>query len=452
MKYNILKIAVLAISMASCGLYSKHTTPNIENANSLAGVDKPIPDTAAVPVPSWQEVFTDKNLQDLITTALDTNSDLRTAALTVEEVQQRFKTSRLTFLPSFALAPEASIASMGGSNNIKSYNLPIQASWEIDIFGKLRNAKEQTRSLLQQSKDYEQLIKTQIIAAVASNYYALVLTDKHIEITQNSYDTMSETLEAMKALKEVGLTNETAIIQMSANLKDIYIALQDLNENFNIAQNNICLLLNTSPYKVKFTKQEDINLNRTLTSSISLAALSNRPDVRAAEMTLSQSFYGVNYARASLYPNIKLMGGAGFANAEGMVNPGKMLFTALGSITQPLFAAGALRSNLKIAKINYEKSLIGFEKILLTAGKEVNDALMQCETARRKKMLGDRQVIELSRAVEITKELMVAGQANYLEVLSAQNSYLSSLLGQTAGWYGYALGEINLYKALGGGL
>ncbi len=453
MKKNSMKIIIAVASvffLASCGIYTKYSKPNLEIEN-LAGSTMSLPDSAAVPVPSIDDFFTDAMLKSLIDKALEANSDLKIAELNISQAERILTTSRLAFLPSLTLAPNASAGRVGGTSSQINYSIPLQANWELDIFGKLRNSKEQAKSALYQSQDYAQMIRTQLVSGVASAYYSLVLLDTQLKISKESEKIAAQTLESMIALKEVGLQTEAAVLSASASLKGIQLSIKDIEKSVNDAESGLCLLLNMPPQKIE--RSEILSLDSDLEKSISLAVLSNRPDVRAAEMSLSQSFYGVNYARSALYPSISLTGSAGWANNTGgvILNPSDFVFSILGSLTQPLFMAGANKANLDIAKYQYEQQLISFEKALLIAGKEVNDALVEREVAMEKSVISSNQVDELYKAVEVTKLLMENGKANYLEVLNAQNYYLNSQINEVINIYNYSIGGINLYKAIGGG-
>ncbi len=450
-RLKIIAAASIALLVSSCGLYKKYESQEVNNTE-LAGVNLTLPDSAVVAVPTWEHFFTDAKLQNLISRVLTDNSDLEIARLNIEQTERALTTARLAYLPSLMLSADGSTSKFGSSGAVPTYSIPLTASWEIDVFGKNYNKKEQAKVIVEQSREYVELVKTQLIAAVASNYYALVLTDNQINITQESLKNLKDILAATIELKKAGMQNEAAVAQLSANVKEVEISLQTLQENLTLTQNNLCLLLNQPPQSIDRLFTIEIDGKEELTNSISLAALSNRPDVRYAEMMLAQSFYEVSHARSSMYPSITLNGSAGWTNNAGMiVNPGDILLSALGSLTQPLFMANRNRANLENAKDKYEQQLTSFEKSLLQAGKEVNDALTTIQYAESKRDLSESQVVDLERAVSVTQELMVSGKANYLEVLTAQNTYLAAKLNNVSINYSIALGQISLYKALGGG-
>lgn len=445
-KYII--IATLIVSMSSCGLYSKFQSPEIDTEN-LAGTEIDLPDTSLVNLPSWEDYFTDTKLKEYILIALESNSDLQITQLNVNQAERGLKTSKLAYLPSISVSAEGAIYSLSGST-INTFNIPVSASWELDLFGRKYNTKHQAISVVAQTREQVRLLETQLIAAVASNYYALILADEQLRIANMSLETMGETLSAQKSLKEVGMQNQLSIEQTSANIKSFELTIKDLEKNVSLLENNLCLLLNTTPQHLE--RNNVIAYSNPITESISLEALSNRPDVRYAEMLLSQSFYGVSYARSSLYPNIALGGSIGWTNyVSSILDPAQWLLTALGSITQPIFNANVNRANLENAKDRYDQQLIAFQKSLLTAGKEVNDAIIEIQTSKDKDVICKEQISRLESAVSITRELMNSGRVTYLDVLVAQNSYFSAQMEGCAVRYANAIAQINLYKALGGG-
>ena len=186
---------------------------------------------------------------------------------------------------------------------------------------------------------------------------------------------------------------------------------------------------------------------------IPLRMLANRPDVRSAEHALEATFYAENQARSNFYPSITLSGSAGWTNEAGsmIVNPGKFLGTALGSLVQPLFNRRTNIAALKIAKAQQEETRLSFEQTLLNAGSEVNDALTACQTSREKAELYEKQVEALRRAEQSTTLLMEHGNNTYLEVLTARQTLLNAELSQVANRFTEIQSVVNLYQALGGG-
>ena len=314
----------------------------------------------------------------------------------------------------------------------------MTASWQIDIFNGLTNAKRKAKALYAQSKEYEQAVKTQLISGVANLYYTLLMLDSQYEVTEETAAKWRQSVEAMRALKEAGYANEAGVAQYEANTLAIEASLHDLGYQRTQTENSLCSLLGEVPHTIARGRLENQQLPDDLTVGVPLLMLSNRPDVRSAEYSLMQSYYATASARSALYPSITLSGTVGWTNnsGAGIVNPGKLIWNAAGSLLQPIFNANANRARVKIAKAQQE---------------ETNNALTQCQSARAKADLRERQIEALERAVESTELLMQHGSTTYLEVLTAQQSLLSAQLSQIADRFDEIQGTVNLYQALGGG-
>lgn len=451
MKQLFFAIATLML-VCSCSVYKTFKSPKLHTAN-LCGEDIRTQDSLAN-LPAWKEVFADSLLQQLIEKGLTANIDLQVARLKIEQAEARLMASRLAYLPAFLITPEGSISKGKDEGAVKSYNLPLTMQWEVDLFGKLRNNKLQAHAQLLHSSEYAQMVQVQLVASIANNYYTLLMLDEQLRLIRQSTRNQKENLEVIIAMKEAGMQTEAAVNQASADYYNVMSSEKEIMKQIRLVESCIALLVNETPHTIaRASTGEVMAVNIDYTVPISLLALANRPDVKQAEYALEGSFYGVNIARSAFYPTISLGGSVGWTNNLGVIaNPGSMLLSAIGSLTQPLFNKGVNRANLKIAKYQYEQSLLQFEKALLTAGSEVNDALITCQSSMEKKFLRQQQVESSLKAYENCQDLMRHSSTTYLEVLVAQSVSLQSQLMLAADWFEGVQGQINLYKALGGGV
>lgn len=442
---------VTLMIVCSCSVYKTFKSPEQEMAN-LCGENRSTQD-ASMNLPAWKEVFADSLLQQLIEKGLMDNTDLQVARLNIEQAEAKLLASRLAYLPSFAVTPKGSISKGEDGGAVKSYNLPLTMQWEIDVSGKLRNSKLQARAQLLQSSEYTQMVQVQLVASIANNYYTLLMLDEQLRITRQSIQNQKENLEVIIAMKEAGMQTEAAVNQASADYYNVQSSEKELMRQISLVESCMALLINETPHSInRAPTSEVMTVNIDYTVPISLLALANRPDVKQAEYALESNFYGVNIARSALYPSISLGGNIGWTNDLGVIaNPGSILFSAIGSLTQPLFNKGVNRANLKIAKAQYQQSLLQFEKTLLVAGSEVNDALINCQSSMEKVILRQQQLEASLKAHGNCLDLMQHGSRTYLEVLVAQSASLQSQLMLVADWFEGIQGQINLYKALGGG-
>ena len=248
-------------------------------------------------------------------------------------------------------------------------------------------------------------------------------------------------------------SNEAAIAQAESNYLSVQTSVLELAQQINEIENTLSVLMGDVPGNIVRGSLKENVLPQDLSVGVPLQLLSLRPDVRSAELAVASAFYSTNAARSAFYPSINLSGTAGWTNAAGaaVLNPGSLLLNALGSLTQPLFNKGLNVAQLKIAKAQQEEAKLAFQQTLLNAGKEVNDALTQVQTAKSKASLRSKQISSLETAVKSTQLLMQHGSSTYLEVLTAQQGLLSAQLQQVADTFAEIQGTVNLYQALGGG-
>lgn len=446
-------ILVMAASLfTACGIYKPYARPDIRTDN-LYGTEYSTTDTASVADIGWCELFSDGRLQRLIDTALVHNTDLQVAQLRITEAEATLQAARLAYLPSFNFAPTGGMSSFDGAKALQTYSVPVTASWEIDIFNRLTNAKRRSRAALLQSEAYRDAVRTQLIANVANYYYQLLSFDAQMTVTEQAVERYREQVRVIRALKEAGNVSEAAVAQTEATLYAAETRRCDLQYSIRQTENSLTLLLGEAPHPIERSTLEVQSVPTALTVGIPLQLLSRRPDIRQSELALVQAYYATAEARAALYPSLTLSGTAGWTNSAGAVvaNPGKWLLTAAGTLLQPLFNAGRNRARVKIAKAQQEEALLAFQQALLNAGAEVNNAMKQVQTARAKTDTRGEQLHALERAVESTQLLMRYGSTTYLEVLTAQQTLLDAQLSAIADRLSELQGVVSLFHALGGG-
>ena len=457
MKIKLITLSVSCLLLSSCGIYTTYERPSDINTDGLYGQDlneeAVAVDTASIASLSWRELFTDSHLQTLIEHALQSNTDLLSAQQRIKEAEATLSSAKLAYLPSFMLTPQGGVSSFDKSKGSWTYTGIASASWEIDIFGKLTNAKRRSKALYLQSLEYEQAVSTSLIANVANLYYTLLMLDEQYRISEETAVNWRESVRTMRAMMAAGMTNEASVSQSEANCRQVEASLLDLKQQIKEVENSLSILLGEVPGGIERGHLAGQDFPEELTVGVPLQLLSRRPDVKSAELSLASAFYSTNAARSAFYPSITLSGTAGWTNSAGnmIINPGKLLLSAVGALTQPLFNKGLNIAPLKIAKAQQEEAKLAFLQALLNAGSEVNNALTQVQTARGKTELRTGQIISLENAVRSTQLLMQHGTSTYLEVLTAQQSLLSAQLTQVADRFDEIQGIINLYQALGGG-
>ncbi|MDN0023107.1 efflux transporter outer membrane subunit [Leyella lascolaii] len=456
--FNIIIMVSAAALLSGCGIYGKYERPEVDAAGIVRDVTSntdtlAVTDTTSFGNLPWKSVFTDPALQSLIEKGLENNTDLLNAALNVKMVEAQLMAAKLAFVPSFTFSPQGTISSWDGNKATKTYSLPVNASWSIDLFGNLLNQKRSAQMALLATKDYQLVVKTNLIANVANAYYTLLMLDKQLEIVNNMVGLTKETWDMMKLQKDFKGGKETSVQSAEANYYSVLAQAADLKRQIRETENSLSLLLGQRAQYIERGKIDDQNLPVEFSTGVSLQMLNNRPDVHYAEMTLAQCFYNTQAARSKFYPNITISGSGAFTNSAGagIVNPGKWLLSAVGSLVQPIFQNGQLIAGLKVAKAEQEQAYNTWQNAVLSAGSEVSNALVLYNSSDEKSKLEAKQVESLRKNVEYTKDLFQSAGSTYLEVITAQQSLLNAELAKVQDDFYKMQAVVNLYYALGGG-
>ena len=457
-KVLIISSAVLLLS--SCGLYNKYERPDV-NASGLIRDAVSDVDTLALNTDEnfgnlpWREVFTDPQLQQLIEKALENNTDLRNAALNVKMMQDMLKVAKLAFLPGVAIAPSGTISrvQMDGASTSKTYQLPISASWNVDLFGNILSQKRSAQMKLLQTKDYQVAVQTAVIGGVANLYYTLMMLDEQLAIVTDMEALVKETWDMMKLQNQLGMARSTSVQSAEASYYSVQAQAVDLKRQIREMENSMSLLLSEPVHQIPRGKFYNQSLPQKFSAGVGIQLLSNRADVHAAEMALAQCFYDTETARSKFYPNINVTGTAMFTNSLGttIVNPGKWLLSAVGSLTQPVFQHGAIVAGLKVAKAQQEQAFNNWQDAIMKAGSEVSNALVLYNASDEKSRLEQKQIDVLTKNVEDTRLLYKSKGSSYLEVIQAQSSLLNARISKVSDDFSKMQAVVNLYQALGGG-
>lgn len=448
-------ICINMVLLSSCHIYRNYQRPdNLPTDSLFRDMDNPsVSDSLSLGDLPWQEVFQDTLLQHYIRYGLEHNTDMQTALLRVDQAKAQLTAAKLAFLPSLTLSPQGTLTSTAGSKTVKTYELPVQASWEIDLFGNLRNAKKGTQTTLLQQQAYQQAVRSELIAGIANTYYSLLMLDEQVAISQSTLEVWKEQVRTMEARMKVGEETENAVTQARASLYELEATHNDLLRQQRETENSLCTLLGMTSRSLERGTLDKQIFPETLPTGIPVRLLSRRPDIVQAEMTLANAYYTTNQARSAFYPNLNLSGSAGWTNALGqaVTNPGDWILSAVASLTQPLFNRGKLISNLRVSKDEEQIALLNYRQALLDAGQEVNDALYATESAGRSLESHRKQCRELERTVQTSEALYRTGNATYLELLTARQSLLNARLNVVTDSFTQCQAVINLYQALGGG-
>ena len=461
MKKTVIYMALASVLLSGCkayhSLYDDYERPEVKTDNV---VRNPIDDNAYLSSADstgfgnlpWRSVFTDANLQTIIERTLANNPDLLNAALNIDMAEAQLKAAKLAYLPSVAFAPQGSITHFGTHTKAtQAYTLPIAASWNVDLFGNLRSQKKAAQVALLQTKDYELAVKTGLICNAANLYYTLLMLDKQMEIVADMQKLTKDTWDMMKLQMELGRTRSTSVQSAEAAYYSVLTQSASLKGQIREVENSLSLLMGEPAHAITRSTLASQSLPESYAKGVGINMLANRPDVHANEMALAQCFYGVETARSRFYPSITISPTGAFTNNNGLVNPGKILLSLVGQLTQPIFANGQLKAGLRVAEAQYKQAYNTWQNSILSAGSEVSNALVQYNSADEKSKLEEKQIEVLKKNVEHTQLLFRQSSSTYLEVISAQQNLLNEEISKVQDDFSKMQAVVNLYYALGGG-
>ena len=438
----------VAIIVSSCGIFRKYEAENKVPEN-LFGKDVAASEFGngmAEPLP-WKSFFTDPLLQELIDSALVRNLDLSLAGKRVKEAEAILNSAKLGYLPSLSASPSYTINSGG------SYNIPLTLDWGVQGFGSITNRLRETKALVFQATDEENAVKSGLIASIAEAYFNLQMLDRQFEIIESTEEVWNKLLETQKALMQNGHAYSTAVDQMEASLLNARIQKTDIIRDIEDSQAAICLMLGMVPGEIRRNAWGEYSVPESINTGLPAQLLENRPDVRSAGRYVEAAYYVTNQARSAMFPSLSLSGLLGWTSqGKAISDPASMIYNAVASLTQPIFARGKLKANLEVSKLRQEEAAQTYTQTVLKAGNDVNRALREINASKEKDALYRRQVEVLTKAFNATEELMHSGKAIYLEVLIAQKDLLEAKLGEASNLYNGSIGLVNLYVSLGGGV
>jgi NodT family efflux transporter outer membrane factor (OMF) lipoprotein len=395
-------------------------------------------------------------LQALIEQGLEKNANLQNAALTVQMYESMLKAAKLAFLPAITFGGTNQMGSIqtiytNPSQTSKLYTLPVTASWTLDLFGNILSQKRSTQMKLLGYKDYQMAVRAQVVGGVANAYYTLLMLDEQLRIVTEMSKMAKETWEMMKLQHQLGRMRSTSVQSAEAAYLSTQTQANDFRRQIRATENALSLLIGQAGQQIPRSTLAQQSLPNEFATGVGIALLKNRPDVHNAEMNLAACFHDVQTARSQFYPTISIGATGAFSNGGGSINPGKWLVNLFGSLTQPIFARGALIANLKVSKLKYEQAFNSWQNAILSAGNEVSNALVNYNSYDANSKLENQRVEVLTKNVEDTRALYKSSGSSYLEVLTAQTQLLSAQINKVTDDFNKMQAVVSLYTALGGG-
>ena len=457
-RISLFHFLIISFLMSSCSLYKSYERPADIITDGIYGDMQTAGDNSLGDL-KWRDIFTDPALQAIIERGLQQNSNLKNAELRIKEADYALKCAKLAYIPSFYFKPSGSISQIwdpydrNSYSATKSYSLPISLSWQVGSIGSLRNNKKKAEVTRDQLRNAKQAIQAQLVAGIASMYYNLSMLDEQLRLTQQTEQNWGKYLQMQKQLMDAGQSNMAAVASIEATYYSISTSVVSLKDNILAIENALATLLGETSSHIERSPLSSFQTPGVCSTGMPITILDRRPDVRDAELKLAAAFYDKNIALSSFFPQLNITANGQFTNSlgAGVVNPGVLIGQAVASLAQPLFDNGRIRAQYKISKAEMEIAMNDFQQAVVAAGNEVNTAMNNIYSARNKQEFINKQVESLTKALDATEKLYANSGANYLNVITAQNSLLSAQMSQISNRKETIDATIELYQALGGG-
>jgi len=452
---------VMLTSLPACHSTKLYKSPEFASEDLFRGYSSD--DTTTIANIPWREYFADANLRSLIEQGLANNPDMLIAVTRIQQSEAALSMAKAAYYPSLALVgnvDKTQISNGARGRDIlgyaynTSYMLGLSTSWELDVWGKLNRQSKARYAQLLATHAGRNLVQTNLIANIANAYYSLLALDEQLHVTKETIKLLEESTATMQALKDAGMLNQAAVEQSKALLYNTQISIPTIESQIRELENTISLLSGQMPNGIIRSSIRLQSIPEKLKAGIPVQMLAKRPDVMQAELAFRSAFEMTGVARASFYPNLSLTGMIGFtpASMSGFFSLENIAANIVGNIAQPIFAKKQLKAQYAIAQAQQQEALLTFEKAVVNAGREVSDILFRYESSLTKNELRAKQVESMTKSVEYTHELLKAGEANYTEVLNAEQNLLQSQLGQISDKLEQLQAGVSLYRALGGGV
>jgi len=454
--------------LAGCAVGPNYQRPQVKTPENFRAPEAlPAPQAASLADLKWWEVFRDERLQDLIRAALAANYDLRDAVTRVEGARASLGVTRSNQLPQVGATGETNFTRLSreGATPLPATFLPSQnrnwgeamlnfLSFEVDIWGRLRRATEAARANLLSAEDYRKAVVVTLVSDVATAYLHLRELDYELEISKATLASRQDSLKLTTELQTGGLATLLDLRQSEQLVETAEQTIPVIQEQIEQTENQITLLLGQSPGEIvrgqDFMKQE---LPPEVPAGLPSALLERRPDILAAEQDLVAANANIGVAKAAYFPQISLSGFLGGQSTEllNLFGPSRDVWNFVPQISQPVFTAGRLKSNVKIAQAGRDHALIQYEKTIQTAFTEVSDALIAHRRVRESRLKQEALVRTLQDRTRLAYLRYRGGVDTYLNALDADRDLFQAQLGLADIRLNELLSVVQLYKALGGG-
>ncbi|MEO6229757.1 MAG: TolC family protein [Ferruginibacter sp.] len=458
--------AFMLLVLSACKVSKDVALPTDTSPDTFRNVTTT--DTASIASIQWKSFFNETSLQQLIDSSIANNYDMQVALKNIEAAQLIVHQSKLGYLPEASINATGSInrpsdnslnglslSQFLGKSYVEDYTLNATLSWEADIWGKIKNQKSRALAGYLQTTEAKKAIQTNLVSAVATGYYNLLMLDAQVGIAKKNLLLNDSTLNIIKLQFDAGQVTALAVQQSEAQRLVAAQLIPQLEQAIAVQENALSILAGINPTSIKREEDiSDIKFDDALSAGVPSQLLQNRPDVRSSELQLTIANANTGIAKANMYPSliITATGGINSFKASNWFNIPASLFAAgTAGITQPLFQRRQLKTQYELSKVEREKNVIQFRQSVLIAVGEVSDELVKTTKLKEQQSIANTRVNTLQQATGNANLLFKNGMANYLEVITAQSNVLQAELDLAVLKKDELNAVVELYRSLGGG-
>ncbi len=451
---------LMFISLGACGVTHEYKKPDVALPGSYRGTfpDAAVSADSAIALLPYRSFFADATLRALIDTAVVNNIDLQVGLKNIDIARQTLNSAQLGLLPALSIGVQntrTTPSDNGVQTTRQDYVASASASWEADIWGKIRSRKKSALASYLKTGEAAKAVRTRLVADVASGYYNLLMLDSQLDISRKNLALADTTLKMIGFQYTAGQVTSLAVQQQEASRQSIALSIPLIEQKMAVQENALSTLCGRMPGTVNRDKSFfSAKVTDDLPLGIPSTLLQNRPDVRAAELAVRVAHADMGEAKANLYPAFTVMATGGLdalKSTDWFSTPGSLFSYLQGGVLQPVFQRGQLKAKFEQSKIKREQSELEFKQSLLKAVEEVSNALVQLEKIKAQEVIAEERVATLHHAVANSSMLFQSGMANYLEVIVAQTNALQAELSLADIRRQHHSVKAELYRSLGGG-
>lgn len=457
--FSVVTFAVLS----SCMVRKEYERPATAVDEKLFRTDMLPQDSTSIANVSWKEIFTDPILQGHITKALENNLDVRIAVQSITSAEAYLKQAKAAYEPTLSIGPNYTFQTqsintqfgqiIGERRYVNQFDITATIGWEADLWGKMKSQQKAQLATYLGTLAAHKAVKSDLVASIASAYFQLLTYDDQKRIIEETIKVRENNLETTKALKESGTVTEVAVQQSQALVYNAKSLLIDIDTQIQLLENTMSLLMGDSSQTIARSSLKSQSLPESLALGYPASLLSNRPDVMQAEFNLMNAFELTNVAKAQFYPTLKLTGSGGVQSVDidHLFSVNSLFANVVAGLAQPILNKRQIKTAYDVSLANKETAYLNFRKSILTAGKEVSDAIRVFSVQDSFIDLKKKELDSYKKSVDYSQELVNYGMANYLEVLNASVNSLNAELNISNAEYSKMKAAVDLYQALGGG-